>query len=203
MKTRDLILEMLKSNQGILKFEPTEPPKSNFVGSVGSLEEESQKNQGKILQESYPMDYFLDAFQKAESKVDLIQVIEVIDPSKFTEDTLQTLWSAYSSNLSRIEKRPDSSDDLLPDHPIIIQEEHPTSMEWDPPYIRFYAWVMMNLSTRRAIPLDIKKVSRDCGLSSLQIRESIIQLIRDGDLVLTREKGRELYRLKIQYLGDK
>jgi hypothetical protein len=68
-----------------------------------------------------------------------------------------------------------------------------------PPHVRFYAWCTVNLFPGRPLAIDTEPVARLLELAPREVREAISKLVMDGDLDLTRERGRELYRLNVQY----
>ncbi len=83
--------------------------------------------------------------------------------------------------------------------PVYWYKGVPLACENDPPHIRLYAWVTCHLFPGRPLSIDIEPTARLLELSPREVREALQRLTKDGDLVMTREKGRELYRLNIQY----
>ena len=85
------------------------------------------------------------------------------------------------------------------DKPIFWHKGTPLAYENDPPHIRLYAWATCHLFSGRPLAVDIEPVARLLDLSSREVREALSRLVKDGDLVRTWERGRELFRLSIQY----
>ena len=71
--------------------------------------------------------------------------------------------------------------------------------EGDSPHIRVFAWTLLNLRVGRALPVDISRTAKDCHLSPREVREALSRLTEEGDLVRTRERWRELFRLNVRY----
>ncbi len=87
--------------------------------------------------------------------------------------------------------------------PVIVDRGVVLAYENDLPHVKVYAWSLVHLHTGRSLPIDTAKVAKDCKLSLSEARGAIDRLVREGDLVRTRERGRELYRLVINYGWDK
>ncbi len=85
--------------------------------------------------------------------------------------------------------------------PVFTYRGHVLAWEADPPHIKLYAWATCNLFPGRALSVDIEPVGRLLGLSSREVREALSELVKSRDLILMREKGRDLFRLNIQYGG--
>ncbi|EQD24412.1 MAG: hypothetical protein D084_Lepto4C00444G0001 [Leptospirillum sp. Group IV 'UBA BS'] len=83
--------------------------------------------------------------------------------------------------------------------PVFTYRGHVLAWEADPPHVKFYAWCTVNLFPGRPLSIDTEPVGRLLGLTPAQVREAIIRLVREGDLVRTRERGGELFRLNVQY----
>jgi hypothetical protein len=79
------------------------------------------------------------------------------------------------------------------------QDGRPLAFEGDPPHVRLFAWCLINVPPGGAVHVDTSKAAKDCQLRSGEVREALAQLVREGDLVRTMERGRELFRLNIQY----
>ena len=68
----------------------------------------------------------------------------------------------------------------------------------DPPEVRVYAWVLLNLRFGPSVSrlTDLSKVALDCRLSLEETRKAFSRLIRDGDLKVQKDhRGREIYWL--------
>ena len=59
----------------------------------------------------------------------------------------------------------------------------------DPPYIRIYAWCLVNLRFGPILspPTDLSKAAEECRLSIGDTREAFGKLLRDGDLQVERD----------------
>ena len=71
--------------------------------------------------------------------------------------------------------------------------------EGDHPHVKVYAWALLHLNTGEFRPLDLSKVSRDCRLTVQEVREAIVRLVTEGDLVAERGRRGDLVKLNIQY----
>ena len=69
----------------------------------------------------------------------------------------------------------------------------------DPPHIRTFAWCLVNLRVGKDLPVDISRLATDCRMTIREARDALARLVKDGDLVRTGERGRELFRLNVQY----
>ena len=69
----------------------------------------------------------------------------------------------------------------------------------DPPHIRVFAWALLNFRVGRDLPVDVSRIAKDCHLTPREVRTALSRLVKDGDLSVTRERGRELYKLVINY----
>ena len=60
----------------------------------------------------------------------------------------------------------------------------------DPPLIRVYAWCLVNLlfGPIPSTPTDFPKAAEECRLSIEETREAFRKLLRDGDLLLERDR---------------
>jgi len=85
--------------------------------------------------------------------------------------------------------------------PVFIYRGHVLAWESDPPHIRLYAWCTVNLYPGRPLSIDIEPTARLLELSPGEVRGGLARLVREGDLVKTWERGRDLYRLNVQYRG--
>ena len=68
----------------------------------------------------------------------------------------------------------------------------------DPPEVRVYAWVLLNLRFGPSVsrPTDLSNVALECRLSLEETRKAFSRLIRDGDLKVQKDhRGREIYWL--------
>ncbi|EQD24191.1 MAG: hypothetical protein D084_Lepto4C00544G0009 [Leptospirillum sp. Group IV 'UBA BS'] len=83
--------------------------------------------------------------------------------------------------------------------PVFTYRDHVLAWEADPPHVKFYAWCTVNLFPGRPLAVDIPSTATALQLSPEEVRSALARLVKDGDLVRTRERGRELYRLNIQY----
>ncbi len=75
----------------------------------------------------------------------------------------------------------------------------PLAFEGDPPHVRLFAWSLLNIPPGRAAPIDPAKAAKDCQLRLVEVRDSLARLVKDGDLIRTAERGREVYRLNVLY----
>ena len=73
------------------------------------------------------------------------------------------------------------------------------AFEKDLPHIRLYAWCLANLSVGQTLPMDIDRAAGECRLTAQEVREAIARVIGDGDLEITRSKGGDRFRLRIEY----
>jgi hypothetical protein len=85
--------------------------------------------------------------------------------------------------------------------PVFKYRGHVLVWEKDPAHIKVYAWATVNLFPGRPLAVDINSTARLLELPPREVRESLARLVRDGDLVRTMERGRNLYRIIIQYGG--
>ena len=85
--------------------------------------------------------------------------------------------------------------------PVLFHKEdgQPLAYSSDPPHIRLFGWVLMNVSHVMPGPLDVPQIAKDCQLTASEVRDALTQLVREGDLVRTVERKRELFRLQIKY----
>lgn len=81
-------------------------------------------------------------------------------------------------------------------------DSSPLAFEEDPPHIRLFAWALLNVSLSVPGQIDITKAAKDCRLSREGVRDALVRLVQDGDLVRSTERSRELFRLNIQYHTD-
>ena len=60
----------------------------------------------------------------------------------------------------------------------------------DPPYIRVYAWCLVNLRFGPILspPTDLSKAAEECQLSIEETREAFGKLLQDGDLQVERDR---------------
>ena len=84
-------------------------------------------------------------------------------------------------------------------NPVFQYRGHILAWENDTPETKVYAWGLVNLFPGRPLSVDAEPVGRLLGLSPRAVRETLARLTKDGDLVRTWERGRELFRLSIQY----
>lgn len=85
--------------------------------------------------------------------------------------------------------------------PVLFHPEdgRPIAYTSDPPHIRLFAWALMNVSHVITGSLDAARIARDCRLTASEVRGALARLLKDGDLIRTVERKRELYRLQIKY----
>lgn len=83
--------------------------------------------------------------------------------------------------------------------PVFQYREHVLAWEADPPHIRLYAWATVNLFPGRALSVDINSMASLLRLSPREVRAALSELTKSKDLILMRERGRELYRLNVRY----
>ncbi|MHB8368809.1 MAG: hypothetical protein ACYDBP_03840 [Leptospirales bacterium] len=82
---------------------------------------------------------------------------------------------------------------------VFTYQGHILAWEADPPHIKVYAWATVNLFPGRPLAVDIPSTATALQLTPGQVREALARLVREGDLVRTQERGRDLYRLNVQY----
>lgn len=85
--------------------------------------------------------------------------------------------------------------------PIFWHRGVPLAYKNDTPETKVYAWGLVNLFPGRALSVDINSMASLLRLSPREVRTALSELVKSRDLILTREKGRELFRLNIQYGG--
>jgi hypothetical protein len=83
--------------------------------------------------------------------------------------------------------------------PCFVYQGNILAWEKDPPHIKLYAWATVNLHPGRPLAVDIDRTARLLGVTSRDVREALVRLVKDGDLVRSLENGRELYRLNVRY----
>ena len=86
--------------------------------------------------------------------------------------------------------------------PVFHYQGIPLAWEKDPAHIRLFAWATVNLFPGRPLAVDPVSVARLLGLTPREVKDALSRLVKDGDLVRSIERGRELYRLVITYKGD-
>jgi hypothetical protein len=108
----------------------------------------------------------------------------------------------HSDDAVRLERVAIMAEDIEPKGPRLFSGGKDLGVhEGDPPHIRVYAWCLVNLNTGRPLSVDIDSTARILHLSPREVRTALSRLVKDGDLVRTMERGRELFRLNIQYGG--
>ena len=84
-------------------------------------------------------------------------------------------------------------------HSVVIASDGRTlATTDDPPEVRLYAWVLLNLRFGPTFshPTNLSKVALECRLSLEETRKAFSRLIRDGDLKVQKDhRGREIYWL--------
>lgn len=83
--------------------------------------------------------------------------------------------------------------------PVFWYKGVPLAWENDTAETKVYAWCLTDLFPGRPLSVDPEPVGRLLNLSPREVREALARLVKDGDLVRTWEKGRELYRLIVRY----
>ena len=73
------------------------------------------------------------------------------------------------------------------------------AFEGDPAHVRLFAWSLLNVPPGGAVQIDPAKAAKDCQLRPVEVKDALSRLVKDGDLVRSIERGRELYRLVITY----
>ena len=86
-------------------------------------------------------------------------------------------------------------------NPVFQYRGHILAWENDAPETKVYAWGLVNLFPGRPLAVDINSMASLLQLSPREVREALSRLTKDGDLVRTWERGRELFRLNIRYTG--
>lgn len=90
---------------------------------------------------------------------------------------------------------------LAPPIPIgeLVIEDRGVPLAWtnDPPFVRVYAWALVNLRFGPSLaPPDIQKLATDCRIDVVEARQALEQLVEDGDLIVGSERrGRGTYWL--------
>lgn len=123
---------------------------------------------------------------------------QITIPEEATTET-ETALADFDTLTERIGLRfdgPEVSGESVLSHP---EDGRPLTYTSDPPFVRVYAWVLMQVSHVIPVLIDPWKVAKDCRLTASEVRESLSQLVREGDLVRTVERKRELFRLQIKY----
>lgn len=85
--------------------------------------------------------------------------------------------------------------------PVFQYRGHVLAWEKDTAETKVYAWCLINLFPGRPLSVDIDNTARLLHLTPREVREALSRLTKDGDLVRVQERGRELFRLNIQYGG--
>ena len=83
--------------------------------------------------------------------------------------------------------------------PILAYKDQVLAWEMDPNHIKVFAWAVVNLFPGKFLPVNPSEIARVLKLTPETVRESLFRLIKDGDLGRTVERGREMFRLNIQY----
>ena len=83
--------------------------------------------------------------------------------------------------------------------PVLIYRGHVLAWEKDTPATKVYAWACIHLFPGRPLSVDIDSTARLLGLTPREVRDSLARLTKDKDLLRTWERGREFYRLNVQY----
>ena len=85
--------------------------------------------------------------------------------------------------------------------PILFHPEdgRPLAYNEDTPFIKVYAWSLLQMSHVIPVSINFAQISKDCRLTSSEVRTAIDRLVEEGDLVMTREMRCKRYRLNIQY----
>jgi len=90
---------------------------------------------------------------------------------------------------------------LAPPIPIgeLVIEDRCVPLAWtnDPPFVRVYAWALVNLRFGPSLaPLNMQKLATDCRIDVVEARQALEQLVEDGDLIVESERrGRGTYWL--------
>lgn len=83
--------------------------------------------------------------------------------------------------------------------PVFTYRGEVLAWEADPPPIRVFAWATVNLFPGRPLAVDIDSTARLLEITPREVKDALARLVKEGDLARTVEKGRELYRLNVQY----
>ena len=85
--------------------------------------------------------------------------------------------------------------------PVLFHPEdgRPLVYNEDTPFIKVYAWSLLHVPHVIPVSINFAQVSKDCRLTSSEVRTAIDRLVEEGDLVMTREVRIKRYRLNIQY----
>ena len=83
--------------------------------------------------------------------------------------------------------------------PVFQYREHVLAWENDTPETKVYAWGLVNLFPGRPLAVDINSMASLLQLSPREVRAALSELTKSKDLILMRERGRELYRLNVRY----
>ena len=88
---------------------------------------------------------------------------------------------------------------LAPPIPIgeLVIEDRGVPLAWtnNPPFVRVYAWALVNLRFGPSIaPLNIQKLATDCRIDVVEARQALEQLVQNGDLIVECDRrGRGRY----------
>jgi len=127
------------------------------------------------------------------------------EPTKPTEPSFEGFDGSLSHESGEkketdpTEPDPVSLGTMEPGRPVLIYRGHVLAWEADHPHVRLFAWATVNLFPGRPLAVDIKSTAMALELTPDQVREGLARLVREGDLVRTRERGRELFRLNVRY----
>ncbi len=83
--------------------------------------------------------------------------------------------------------------------PIFWYKGTPLAWENDTAETKVYAWCLTNLFPGRPLSVDIEPVARLLGISPREVKDALSRLVKGGNLIRSWEKGRELYKLVINY----
>jgi len=224
MTTREMILVKLKKDNDMPSGEPTKTSKIVSVVFDGSLSKESEGKKGmeippepvtchgtrplitRMLSDG-PRPY-ADVLQAVGGDEDALrkairgweQLIAFDKEGTFYWEIVpdpETLAERISIRYEQEIPVPQGTGGL--GKPVFTYRGHVLAWEADLPHIRLYAWATVNLYPGRPLSIDIEPTARLLQLTPREVREATNKLTADGDLVRTRERGRELFRLNARY----
>ncbi len=121
-----------------------------------------------------------------------------IDPVSLAERIGLKYEQEIPDTLSVRATHPEDTEKVL-GKAVLIYRGHVLAWEKDTPATKVYAWACIHLFPGRPLSVDIDSTARLLGLTPREVRDSLARLTKDKDLLRTWERGREFYRLNVQY----
>jgi len=224
LSTRELILAKLKKDNDMPSGEPTKTSKIVSVVFDGSLSKESEGKKGmeippepvtchgtrplitRMLSDG-PRPY-ADVLQAVGGDEDALrEAIRGWDELAAFDKEGTWYWEIVTDPVTLAERIGIRYEQEIPTpqglgglgKPVFTYRGHVLAWRADPPHIRLYAWATTALYPGRPLAVDIEPTARLLELTPQEVREALGRLVREGDLVRTRERGRELFRLNVRY----